>query len=174
MRQWIVQQGASERLTFRAVAHALAKCLTQSLGNSPVHLSLQEFGIDDPPAVMHSHVAQDFEGTGVAVHFDDGHMRTEAKGVVTQDKMHGKLQAHLHVRWQLLAPLHCSNDFGKGEGMFWAALIQEFAVLKHNILGSAVQEMRGQESHFLTYLLEPFIHCRAAKRHAATRERTLP
>src|SRR5262245_8480656 len=123
MRQGIVQQGASEELAFRTIAHAFAQGLAQSLSDSPVYLSLQEFGIDDPPTVMHSNIAQDFEGTSVTVHFDDSHMRAKAEGVVTQNKMRRKLQPSLYARWQLLALLCCSSHFGKGQGVLWTSFV---------------------------------------------------
>src|SRR4029434_10347646 len=132
--------------------------------DSPVHLSLQELGIDNPSAVMDRNVAQDVEGTGVTVHCNDSHMRTEAEGIVTQNKMRGELQAHIHVRWQLLALLCCSSHFSKGESVLRTSFVHQFAVLEHNILRSAVQEMRRQKCHFLVCSLEPFIHCRAAQR----------
>src|SRR5262245_3824037 len=122
---------------------------------------------------MDSNIAQDVEGTGIAIHFNDGHMGTEAEGIVTQNKMHGELQAHIYIRWQLFALLCCSSNFSKGESVLWTIFIHQFAILEHNILRSAVQEMRRQEGHFPTRLLEPFIHRRATKRHTATREGAL-
>ena len=161
-------------MAFRAIAHALTERLAQSLGDGPVHLSLQKFWIDHPSAVVHCHIAQDLEGTSVAVYLDHGHMGAEAERVVAQDKMHRELQPNLDVRWQLLRPLGRGSDFGKGHGVLWTCLVDHFAFPEHDVLGPAVQEMRRQEGHFLACLLEPLIHCRAPKCHAATRERALP
>src|SRR5438445_6800713 len=130
--------------------------------------------MDDAPAVRNGNIAQDVESTSVTVHFNDSHMRPKAKGVVTQNKMYRKFEPSLYARWQLLTPLCCSSDFSKGESVLWTTFVHQCAILEPNVLGSAVQEMRRQKRHFSARLLEPFIHCRAAQRHAATREGALP
>ena len=94
----IVHQSACDELTRLIVHGLLEEGLTESLSDAAMDLTVNGEWIDNPPAVIHSHVAPELDLSSFGIHFHDGDVSAEREGVVRRLEERSGFQPRLKAR----------------------------------------------------------------------------
>src|SRR2546429_95122 len=145
------------------VTMALSRSATRLrvLDRAPVDLSLHEHRVPHAPAVADARVARDAHGAGLLVDLDLADLRAVGERDRRRSERRLLAEARLHPLRKLARHVGGARDVGERHAAV-GALHGELPVLVDHVLGSRLEQARGDPSPALDDLLGRARHRRAA------------
>src|SRR5262249_19800786 len=94
-----IHEAPREQLAVLIVDDLFVKGLRQPLRHTPVHLAINDEGINDIAAVVHSHKTLNVICTGVRIDFDYANMRAKGESGIAGLEATRCLQARFEIGW---------------------------------------------------------------------------